>query len=187
MKRLMVILSVLLLLTGCSAAPMQAKNLGGIMYSVKMLDGLFFERDGERLLISGTEVRAGAQSQVLIYNTDRDELVLSQYLENCVSMTAFCEADGGIYFATCSSGDGTGCDLYRWDEAANEALLCAHFSETSICDLAWDGGDALYLGTASPANAYAYDLVSGAVRAVVLSPTDGLYIRSMCGGGGHCI
>ena len=31
---------------------------------------------------------------------DRNELIMFQHLENCVSMTAFCETDKALYFAT---------------------------------------------------------------------------------------
>lgn len=173
-------------LSGCGQERFQAESLGEAAYAAKTLDGLFYSHNGELYLISGTEVAAGSESQVFVYNVSQDELIMSQTLENCVSMTAFCEVGETLYFATIAAiSTSPGCDLYAWDKAGGEIRACAHFPERGIYDLAWNGGGELFAATSHPTGLYAYDLSAGTVRPVCLSPTEEPYVRSLSGGGGH--
>lgn len=158
-------------------------NLGNLFYSLKTLDGLFFSVGDSLFLISGTEVHSGNTNQVFIYDVTHDNLVADKRLENSTSMTAFCQTDDFVYFAGISDGSSTGCDLYAWIPSSNEISLCAHFSEKGIYALVWDGGDQLFVGTSYQANVYGYDMVSGDVYPICISPTEENFIRSMSAGG----
>lgn len=182
-----VLLALLALpLSGCGPECFQAETLGNAAYAAKTLGGLFYVHNGELFLVSGTEVSAGSESQVFVYNVSRDALVMSQTLKNCVGMTAFCEVGETLYFATIAAAStNPGCDLYAWDKDGGEVRACAHFPERGIYDLAWNGGDELFAATSYPSGLYAYHLSAGTSRPVCLSPTDEPYVRSLSGGGGH--
>lgn len=161
------------------------RNLGPQAYTMKTLDGLFFISDDTLYLISGTEVSEGSTSQVFIYDVDHDKMIVSQSLPNCRSMTAFCETERYVYFATIS-GD-KGCDLYAWDKQNMVINQCAHFEEKGIYAMACDdSSESLYIATSSPSTLYCYQINQQSVQIICSDFTEENYIRSISWLDGFC-
>lgn len=188
--RLLPFLTVLMLLfIGCTTrSALMAENLGGIAYTMKTLDGLFYSYEEELYLLSGTEVSAGTSNHVFLYNVNQDKLVMSQTLSGgSCSMTAFCDAGNMLYFATISSSASYGCDLYVCDKSTGEVRACAHLENVKgIYDLAWDGKAEIFVATAYPAALYGYHTGSGETREVCTGFTDQNYVRSLSYVDGFC-
>lgn len=148
---------------------------------------MFFLSGDELCLISGTEVLEGSESQVFVYNVDRNQIIMNQVLDNGRSMTAFCQAGTEVYFATISSSADQGCDLYSWDMDSNVISQCAHFDHTQgIYDLAWDGADRIFAATSQPAALYSYDISNGELDEVCADFTEEQFVRSLSYVNGKC-
>lgn len=190
MKRFlcMIVLLCICMLSSCSSvSSIQTQNLGEFSYSLKTLDGLFFLSGDELCLISGTEGLEGSESQVFVYNVDRNQILMNQVLDNGRSMTAFCQAGTEVYFATISSSADQGCDLYAWDMDSNVISQCAHFDHTQgIYDLAWDGADRIFAATSQPAALYSYDISNGELDEVCADFTEEQFVRSLSYVNGKC-
>lgn len=182
------LLSILMISACAATTSLQIQNLGGLSYSMKTLDGLFFQsNEGELCLISGTETTEGSFSQAFVYNIDRDQMVMTQVLDNCRSMTAFCEAGTEIYFATISASADWGCDIYVWDIDSGIFRNCAHLEKKKgIYAMAWDGENRIFVATSQPAGLYSYDISSGEVHEICADFTEELYVRSLAYVNGMC-
>ena len=187
MKKFVILLFSCLLLTGCNNENrLRAVELGSPCYVMKTLDGLFFSQGDDLFLISGTEVWEGSDSQVFVYQVSADRMVLSQTLEHCCSMTAFCETEQSVYFATIARTASDGWTLYAYDKDAQSITRCAHFQEKGCYALCWDGNDTVYAASSSPSALYSYSISAG--RSILISNeiTSQPYIRSMEYFGGNC-
>lgn len=187
MKKITVLFLCCLLLTSCGRKDVpRAVELGSPCYVMKTLDGLFFSQGDDLFLISGTEVWEGSDSQVFVYQVSADRMVLSQTLEHCCSMTAFCETEQSVYFATIARTASEGWDLYAYDKSTQSISLCAHFPEAGCYALSWDGNDTVYAASSHPAALYSYSMSAG--RSILISNeiTSQPYIRSMEYFDGNC-
>lgn len=187
MKKFVILLFSCLLLTGCNNENcLRATELCTPCYSMKTLDGLFFSLGNELFLISGTEVSEGSNSQVFLYDVSADKMLVSQTLEHCCSMTAFCETEQSVYFATIARTASEGWDLYAYDKSTQSISLCAHFPEAGCYALSWDGNDTVYAASSYPAALYSYSLSGDRTLLVSNEITDQPYIRSMEYFDGNC-
>lgn len=181
-------LCCLVLLTSCSSTRSprySVESLGTPSYTMSTLDGYFFTYKDMLYLISGTVTRQGSNSQVFIYQVETNKVLFKETLENCVSMTAFCETDTSIFFATYSLTQADGCDLYSWDKESCEMNKLFHFPERGICDLAWDGKNTIYVGTSYSAGLYQYKISENYAEYCCDILTEYPYIRSMSYLDGH--
>lgn len=178
-NKLCVFLCIVLLLTGCAATPScSIESFGPLAATMKVLDGLFFQYAGDYYCISGTETGEGAASQAFVYHIDNDQLICTKTLPDCTSLTAFCDTEEAVYFATISSVT-NGCKLYAYYKDAEAIEMCANIEATGSYGLAWDGRSALYIATSNPSSVYVYDMVTGGLSEVCAQVTDSKYIRSI--------
>lgn len=180
---------LIVLLAGCKTENAEmpvVERLGDYAYTLKMLDGLIYEWQGESFLISGTEVTLGAQSQVFAYNVTDDELTFCAELENSSSMTGFCDAGDFVCFATISASTSMGCDLYTFDKTVHTIEHHADIPAKGIYSLAWDGADEVFIGTAYPAALYRCNLRNGDCTELCSGFTKENFVRSLSYVDGFC-
>lgn len=135
------------------------QNLGSYAYSMKTLNGMFFENEtGEVLLISGTETTEGAQSEAFVYDCDNQNLLYSEKIDDACSFTGFCNGEHGVvYFGSISRGNQSGCNLYSYDCNLNAFRKLAHFQEKGIYSLDYKDGN-VYVSTSEDVALYRYNV-----------------------------
>ena len=174
------LIAVIWSLSGCVYTKTGSyRDLGSHVTTMKVLNGTYLtNRDGDLLLLSGTEVHTQETSQVFLYDIDQGELLFSSSLDNSKSMTAFCRAGETLYFATiCSSS--TGCDVYAVDDRGGNFRHVVHLDEKGVYSLEWNGAQELLIGTAYPANLYGYTPDTDQLRLISDRLTDENFVYNI--------
>lgn len=176
------------LITGCGDLNVGyiADNLGKQAYTSKLLDGMFFEKDDELCIISGTEVSEGSNAQIFVYNVDSCEMEYTQEICGAACVCAFCETNEYIFIGTISRAASYGSDLYALNKKTNVLSRRMHFQESAIYGMAYDGMDTVFVATSKAAALYAYSLSLNSSKCLLADFTQEEYVRSIAYNEGIC-